>query len=104
VETNRFREDGGRLYNAAQEDYSLPADSQEVDVSETFHADNSSKITHSFARFMCTFSVGTAIEHTASRLQSGKSFANAPRNAVDLSTASFDNHRICSDCLLFSFA
>jgi hypothetical protein len=28
--TNRFREDGGRLYNAAQDDYSLPADMQEI--------------------------------------------------------------------------
>jgi hypothetical protein len=27
---NRFREDGGRLYNAAQDDYSLPADMQEI--------------------------------------------------------------------------
>lgn len=26
----RFREDGGRLYNAAQDDYSLPADMQEI--------------------------------------------------------------------------
>jgi hypothetical protein len=28
--TDRFREDGGRLYNAAQDDYSLPADMQEI--------------------------------------------------------------------------
>ena len=30
---DRFREDGGRLYNAAQDDYALPADMQEINVS-----------------------------------------------------------------------
>ena len=33
VEDDRFREDGGRLYNAAQDDYALPADMQEINVS-----------------------------------------------------------------------
>jgi hypothetical protein len=32
---DRFREDGGRLYNAAQDDYALPADMQEINVSRT---------------------------------------------------------------------